>query len=411
MRKIVLDTNVLLETPEILQEDGKTYILPYTVLKELDDLKRKRYELGYAVRVAARTIMANRDHIIFDFEGSEAEGSFNDEKIIGAATRNQAELYTEDLLMTLLAQSRGVETYNPSSDEEKEEYNGYIELHVTEDMEDLIQTYYGRPAITTKGFDKEVLNKYLPRLPYHNEYVMVYWGDNYLIFKFDAESDYYVKMNYKSRKVKINGSGAELEPLDSYQHAALTSACDMNVPLTVIDGPVGSGKTILALAAALHLKYAHQLNTVYITRPPIGVDSRYDIGFLPGSREEKLNPWIGGIISNLEFLYPRGAEEVFKENFQHFAVNTAQGYSIHNSVLIVDECQLLSIDVLKQILSRVSAGSKLILLGDEAQTYKVVPRAEMGFRRLKHLFPLEDAEYIKLQKIYRGKLAELSVLL
>lgn len=411
MKKVVVDTNILLETPEILQDKTTTFVIPYTVLKELDDLKRKRYELGYAVRVAVRSILREKDHIIFDLDGAEQENSFNDERIIAATKKHEADLYTEDILMTLLAEAQGIQSLNPIT-QESEKYEGYIELFVEDNMDDLIQSYYSRPATTTKGFNADVLNKYLPRIPAKTEYVLVNYKNTYMFFKYDEENNYYEKLNYKNKKVKINGSGPTLEPFDAYQHIALTSACNLDVPMTIIDGKVGTGKTILALAAALHLTYEHQhLEKIYITRPPLGVDSRYDIGFLPGSKEEKLNPWVGGIVSNLEFLYPRGAKELFNEKFEHFAVNTAQGYSIHNAVLIVDESQLLSIDVMKQIISRVAEGSKLILLGDEAQTYKVVPRAEMGYRKLKNLLPMEYVEYVSLRKIYRSKLAEISVVL
>lgn len=409
MRKVVLDTNVLLETPELLEDRTIQFILPYTVLKELDDLKRKRYELGHAVRIAARAIMKHKEHLHFDFSGKDSDGSFNDERILDATAHNDAELFTEDILMTLLAEARGITTTNPSAREEVEEMTGYVELEVTEDMDDLIQSYYSRSAVTTKGYEVDMLHKYLPRLPNPTESVILFWGDSYTIYKYDAANDYYVKALPRSKKVQVNGSGPVIEAFDAYQHLALISACNMDIPLTIIDGAIGSGKTLLSLAAALHLKYAHHMNTVYITRPPIGIDSRYDVGFLPGSAADKLNPWIGGVISNLELLYPRGAQEVFAENFQHFPVNSAQGYSIHNSVLIVDEAQLLSIDVMKQIISRVSSGSKLILLGDEAQSYKIVPKAESGFRRLKNLLPSPLVEYVKLKKIYRSELAELSV--
>lgn len=409
MQKIVIDTNILLETPEILQERKAQYIIPYTVLKELDDLKRKRYELGYAVRLAARIILAEKENIIFT-EGTQEDYSINDEKIIATAKRYEAQLYTEDILMTLLAETNDIKVSNPVQEEINTNYNGYYELQVTEDMEDLIQTYFSRTPTTTKGFDPDLIKKYLGKNTTSNEYVILHYDSSYMIFKYNEENNYYEKQNFKAKKVKINGSGPVVEPLDVYQHVALTSACDLNVPMTIIDGPVGSGKSLLGLTAALHLVYANNdISDIYITRPPIGIDSRYDIGYLPGSKDEKLAPWIGGVMSNLEFLYPRGAEQIFRETFKHFAVNTAQGYSIHKSVLIVDESQLLSIDVMKQIMSRVAEGSKLILLGDEAQTYKVVPKAEMGFRKLKNLLPLSSIEYIKLQKIYRGKLAELSI--
>lgn len=409
MNKAVLDTNILLETPEILERNDITYVISSTVLKELDDLKRKRGDLGFAVRIATRTILDNYDKIEFDFNDYTAAES-NDQRIIQSAKNNGNVLYTEDILMTVIARNAGVSVKNPLSEAPKKKYTGYEELEVTHDMEDLIQAYYGRPAQMQKGFNAQVLERYIER-PGPTEYVILNYEDSdktdSLVFKYDAENDYYVKQHFSGKQLQINGHA--IRPFDGYQHAALTSAINMNVPLTIIDGPVGSGKTLLALAAAMYLKNNLKLDKIYITRPPVGVDRRFDLGFFPGSIDEKLNPWIGGIISNLSLLYKQGSEQVFKDNFQHFPVNTAQGYSIHNSVLIVDESQLLPVDLTKQIISRVSRGSKLIMLGDENQSYKVVSLAEMGLRRLKKRLPDRRMEYVKLQKIYRGELAELSL--
>lgn len=404
MNKVVLDTNILLETPEILENKNNSYVISAVTLKELDSLKRKRGDLAYSVRLATRMILEHFSDIEFDIPENFFTDT-NDDLIIEAAKRHGV-LYTEDVLMTVIARAQGVPVQNPLSAAETD-YKGFIELEVEDSMTDLINDYYGRPAHTTKGFAVKSIMHYIDRLPEDNEYVLLKYKEDYMIFKYDEEEGYFVKRQLPGRKLRVNGH--DLAPLDAYQHMALLSAINMDIPMTIIDGPVGSGKTLLALAAALHLYNNNKMNKIYITRPPVGVDHRYNIGFLPGTQDEKLNPWVGGIISNLEFLYDKGAEAVFKESFQHFPVNTAQGYSIHQSVLIVDESQLLSIDLMKQIVSRVSQGSKLILLGDENQSYKVVARAEMGLRRLKQLLPTPHVEYVKLDKIYRGALAELSL--
>jgi len=169
--------------------------------------------------------------------------------------------------------------------------------------------------------------------------------------------------------------------------------------------------TLLALAAAISLVEKNKFEKIYISRPPIGIDSRYDIGYLPGMTAEKLNPWVGGILSNLEFMYGEKANELFDTYFKHFPVNMAQGYSIHKSVLLVDEAQLLSVDIMKQLISRIAEGSKLIIMGDDAQTYGIVSQADSGFRRIRNILPTEYVEYIKLQKIYRGPLSEVAMLL
>lgn len=212
--------------------------------------------------------------------------------------------------------------------------------------------------------------------------------------------------------VKIQ-SGREFSARDAYQALALASIMGHkeapSAAMTVIEGPVGSGKTLLALMGALHLvmdKDSPQ-DRIFITRPPVGIDQRYDVGFLPGDIEEKLNPWVGGIISNLEFIFNGNAEKVFEQHFKHFPVNMAQGYSIHNAVVIVDEAQLLSRNLLRQLATRIAAGSKLILLCDAGQNYGVVPRHDMGVLRLKRKLPTQQVEWITLKDVQRSDLTEL----
>jgi hypothetical protein len=179
-------------------------------------------------------------------------------------------------------------------------------------------------------------------------------------------------------------------------------------PMTVVEGPVGSGKTLLALMGALQLveDQSSPISHIYITRPPIGIDARYEVGFLPGGIEEKLNPWVGGIISNLAYVFGENAEKVFERNFTHFPVNMAQGYSIHNAVVIVDEAQLLSRNLLRQLATRISLGSRLILMCDPEQNYGVVPRNDMGILHLKRKMPNELVTWVTLEEIQRSDLTK-----
>lgn len=401
---IVLDTNVLLDYPNIIESEDYKFIIPAISLKELDDLKRKRSDLAYSARTAIKTILKNFNTVEVDFTGYEI--STNDEKIIEIA-KQANKLYTEDALMTVLAIKQNISVFNPAEYYNHENYQGYVEHEISEQKEEeLLEDFYG-----------ETGSKVSIKVDVVEEVVGYVDPKEYLILRHENQEKIYKKVddNFFKRKVvrevKVTDKKS-LKPKDIYQQTALISAMDEDVPMTIIDGPVGSGKTLLALAAALSLINSGKHRNIYVVRPPLGIDSRFDIGFLPGSMEDKMNPWIGGILSNLEFMYGEAqAKEVFDSYFRHFPVNMAQGYSIHESVVIVDEVQLLSINVLKQIISRVAESSKLILLGDEAQTYNIVAKNELGFKKLKSLLPNKDMEYIKLNKVYRGKLAELSLLL
>lgn len=404
MQKITLDTNILLETPDILDDPEARYVVPWVVLKELDGLKRHRQELGFATREAIRAIHRNIDTLEIDMEGYVP--STNDDHIIDSALRNGKVLYTEDVAMTVLAQHRGVEVKNPLTQERIEaDYRGFLEVSIDDGDDEALGEFYQNRTYPAKTLQRLIVGE--ENIPHPNEFLILRHQDVVGGYQYNPETELFERRYLSGGKLKLKNY--TLDPMDIYQTLAICSSINLNTALTVIDGPVGSGKSLLALAAALYLVEKNQLKKIYITRPPVGIDDKYDIGFLPGSADEKLAPWIGGVISNLSYLYGEGAKSVFESNFEHFPVNTAQGYSIHKSVLIVDEAQLLSTNVMKQIISRVADGSKLILLGDNAQTYNIVSRTEMGFERLKKLLPTQSVEYIRLQKIYRGKLAELSI--
>ena len=409
---VVVDTNILLEEPEILDNEHVHFVIPFTVLKELDDLKR-RPQLRFSARQAIRAITRHLAKITI--HGQEIDDSINDDRIIRAAKEVEGELYTEDVAMKLKARANDVKVFDPF-EIDNGNYTGYHVLDLADFNGEGTRLY--EEIYKSGGFAKKtsipvsLVEGMLPAMPKPSEYLVVKYPKNQegdigeAIYKLDTEGNFFRRKVMKSVPVSDN---SRIVPRDTLQEIAVISATDMSVPATIIDGAVGTGKTLLALSAALNLKKKHNLRHIYVTRPPVGVDSRFELGFLPGNIEEKMNPWLGGILSNLEFLFGEGAEGVFKEHFVHFPVNMAQGYSIHKSVLIVDEAQLLSTDILRQILSRLAEGSKLILLGDEKQSYGVVPRSEMGMRKLKKLLPMDGIEYVYLDKIYRGRLAEISL--
>jgi PhoH-like ATPase len=147
-------------------------------------------------------------------------------------------------------------------------------------------------------------------------------------------------------------------------------------------------------------------------------------GFKPGTSEDKMSGHLGGLKSNLKYLLdkrtPRQEKrkeevaedklkstEVWNDFFEVKEIDEIQGESIHESIFIVDEWQLLDEDSVKLILSRIAKGSKIILVGDtKGQTYGM-NRAREGFKVLyKHFGTAPEFSYIKLENIYRSELAE-----
>jgi len=161
-------------------------------------------------------------------------------------------------------------------------------------------------------------------------------------------------------------------PRNIEQAIALQLLLDINLPAVSLAGKAGSGKTFLTLAAGLHLLRRGVYKRIIFTRSMFGSDE--DIGFLPGTEEEKLAPWMGGLYDNLESLLElRGegeqnaSDEAIRKLIQIKALNFMKGRSIANTLIIVDETQDLTVKKLKMISTRVGMDSKIVFLGNVAQ--------------------------------------------
>ena len=214
----------------------------------------------------------------------------------------------------------------------------------------------------------------------------------------------------QTSKIRIKNASI-FSPLDIYQKCAVYAM--INAPATLITGRFGSGKTLLATATALFLTN----KKIFITRPPIGISSDYDIGFLPGNKDEKMLEWAGGFLSALNFLYKDSKlnydlikSQLFFEKFEIIPLNMIQGVSIlEGEILIADEVQLITREYMSMILSRMSEGSKLFLLGDLHQTYSTINKKDSGLYRLQQILPHEALAWVDLKKIYRNKLTEIAI--
>ncbi len=217
--------------------------------------------------------------------------------------------------------------------------------------------------------------------------------------------------NFLTSKIRLKDAGI-VEPLDIYQKMAVYGMSEADA--TLITGSFGSGKTLLATALAL----SQTNKKIFITRPPIGISSAYDIGFMPGDKDEKMLHWAGGFVSALNFIYKKNPKinydyiknALFFEKFELIPLNMIQGISVlEGEILIVDEVQLVTKEYMSMILSRMSEGSKLFLLGDLKQTYKTISREESGLNKLINILPHEALAHIDLKNIYRNKLTELAM--
>jgi PhoH-like ATPase len=164
-----------------------------------------------------------------------------------------------------------------------------------------------------------------------------------------------------------------LLPMNLQQGIALDLLLDPEVHLVNLTGAAGSGKTILALAAAIEMTIEQQrFSKIIATRstPPLAEEH----GFLPGTEEEKMDPWLGAINDNIEALHmedqnPNGSIQYVKEkaNIQFKAMNYIRGRSFQRAMILIDESQNLSPHQMKTIITRAGEGSKVVCLGNLAQ--------------------------------------------
>jgi PhoH-like ATPase len=164
-----------------------------------------------------------------------------------------------------------------------------------------------------------------------------------------------------------------ITPKNIGQAMALHALLDPHIDLVVLTGPAGSGKTLLALAAALEMVVERNMyDKIIVTRSTPEIAE--SIGFLPGTEEEKMLPWLAAITDSLEVLHKhdentKGSMNYIMEkaNIQYKSVNFMRGRSIQNSIVILDESQNLTASQLKTIITRCGEGTKIIVGGNLAQ--------------------------------------------
>ncbi|MGD8566890.1 MAG: PhoH family protein [Gammaproteobacteria bacterium] len=404
----VLDTNVLIHDPNsIVSFEDNHVIIPITVLEELDNLKTSKRSFGADCRSAIRLIDSLLENAtpeaiaqgvpIKRNNGNGSSGKLsvlmvtqrnrrrepclpndlNDNQIINQLCEYQEQnphtrvvLVTKDINMRLKARSCGIESEDYHNDQLvsdiKQLTKGFIDIEGSfwnniDNVETKQINGYTYHVMSRGSLDFEVFANqfivdeegFIGRVQHVDEHQVTIWD-------FRRE---------KLLEQKVWG----LKPRNLYQALALNVLLDPNVHLVTLTGAAGSGKTILALAAALEMTMEDQLyNKIIVTRstPPLAEEH----GFLPGTEEEKMDPWLGGISDNLEALHVRDESPQqsiayirSKANIEFKALNYIRGRSFQKSLIIIDECQNLTPYQMKAILTRAGEGSKVICLGNLAQ--------------------------------------------
>lgn len=396
----VIDTNVLLSDPNsLLSFQENDLIIPMVVLEELDNHKSRADEVGRNARQVGRTLDDMREKGMLavgvklpnggtlkvasipassqSLTPPELQKSKVDNMIIAfmLSLKDDSILVSKDINVRLKCDGLGIkcEDYLKMrvTDDTRKFYRG---VEVVELQSDLIDLFYKEGLLDASVVKEKI---------YPNEIVVIKHvvGEQTIksaITRCEANEN-----GAKLVPVKKIESVYGLAPRNKEQTFSLDLLLNKNIKLVTLTGPSGCGKTLLALAAGLHqLKTLGKFDTyerIIVTKPiqPVG----REIGFLPGTLEEKMEPWIAPIRDNLNHLMGDTRRRKSKtDNDEPYlslmiqrglieieAITFIRGRSIPNSFIVIDEAQNLSMHELKTIITRVGDGTKIVLTGDIEQ--------------------------------------------
>ena len=407
MRKTyVLDTNVLIQAPYALESFQDNHIvLPLAVLEELDGLKRSDGERGSNARQVIRflerlrlqgnllagvplpgggTLRLEVNHVGVALpEGMDPDSPDNRILKVCKGLRDEgigATLVTRDIVARIKAQMMGVSAEDFTTDSvpnEAQSYTGRAEVYVPQDL---------LAGFKRKGIPAEMLYT----VGQDGQQLPVSLTENqFLLLRADTEEKGTLLGRYHQGKVtalRHDGDRPFGVKARSVGQRFLQEALMLGVkeaPLVIVKGPAGTAKTFYTLAVGLEKvleQKEREYRKILVCRPNAQFDQ--DIGFLPGSEQEKISPLLRPVVDNLEILMDldnkkekRGEEELRGRIDYLFetgvitaeAMNFMRGRSITDTWLIIDEAQNLTPRQVKGIITRVGRGTKVILLGDPAQ--------------------------------------------
>jgi PhoH-like ATPase len=394
-KNYVLDTSVCLTDADVLFKfDNHDIFLPLKVLEEIDGHKKRQDSVGANARKFIRLLdefrskgtlekgvrlgkgkgilkvvsFADLKEIIFP---ADLDLRHPDHMIIATAKTIQSTLsprktilVSRDINMRVICDSVGISAEDYISENavksSDELYTGFV---IQPFDDEVIDRYYAGEDIM---IDEDELQE-----PLHpNQYVMMISNANEkksALARFKAHHEPLKKVIHKTLP------DWKIESRNKEQAFAIDMLMDPNIKIVSLVGRAGSGKTLLAIAAGLQQTIGlrtdeNHYSRLIVSRPvqPLGKD----IGFLPGTMEEKMLPWLMPIQDNLKFLMgDRTSLEMYieKGKIEIEALTYIRGRSISNAFIVIDEAQNLTKHEIKTIITRIGEGTKIILTGDVEQ--------------------------------------------
>ena len=425
-KTFILDTNVLLyDMTSIHSFPGTDVVIPLVVLDELDRFKDKPGLLGESARYVNRFLDEARhkgsltdgvyledldQKIKVEFDTVEhvphdLNHDFGDNKILGVALSLKkkgvkATVVTKDINFRVKCDVFKI----PSED--------YYKDHIS-NLDSGQDLYSGSETITV---DKDIIDKFFAEESIDLDDLTGFdlMPNQYVILKSSSTKGSALGRVSHGRVVPVNpqiNDMLKVNPRNKEQKFALDLLTDDKIQLVTITGIAGSGKTFLTLMSALSGIYSEKYDRIVITRSmqPVGKE----IGFLPGTLDEKMSPWMSPIVDNFRCNFKDIT--YFEMMCQKRQIEVApltymRGRTFNDAFIIVDEAQNATIHELKTIITRVGENSKVILLGDIEQIdTPYIDKLSNGLSIVTEKFKeSEITGHIRLEKGERSALATLA---
>ena len=436
-KTFVLDTNVILHDADsinMFQEND--VIVPLAVIEELDHFKRGSQVINLNAREFARTLDSMTGSALFNGGISMGKGRgklriaiskglapairdvFKDDtpdhRVLSVAyewqeklrDKSQVILVTKDVNLRMKSKALGILAEDYTTDRVKSIEELYSGKGVIENVEDdlLVKLFQPPYQVPAKPFIKKLNGEALA-----NKYYILRNTNRSVLAHLDQNKEFIVKVD----KTNIYG----INPRNAEQTFAVDALINPSIQLVSMTGKAGTGKTLLALASALHVKRNYR--QIFIARPIVPLSNK-DIGFLPGDVESKLAPYMQPLWDNLKVI-----QDQFPENDkQHTAIDTMvkdqklvieplsyiRGRSLQRIFFIVDEAQNLTPHEIKTIITRAGEGAKVVFTGDIYQIdHPYLDGQSNGLSYLIDRFKGQKLyAHINLEKGERSELAELA---
>ncbi len=430
----VLDTNVLLHDYECIYNfEENDIIIPIVVLEELDKFKKGNNQINFHARELTREldklsgdklftqgVSLGKDKGKLFIEtgkpfGEKVSESFPektpDHRILVIADYvteknpdSQVILVTKDMNLRMKAKSLGIQAQDYETDKVSNLDDLYRTLTTLENQDSALisRLYDEKEGVPVKDFKLEIK-------PFAHEYYIMKSEKSSVLTHYDPIE----KVMNRIEKTIAYG----IEPRNAEQTFSIDALTRPEIQLVALTGKAGTGKTLLALAAALH--HRRNFKQIFLARPIVPLANR-DLGFLPGDVSEKIGPYMQPLFDNLTVIknkfspqskdYQKIEDMLKEEKLVITPLAYIRGRSLSHIFFIVDEAQNLTPHEIKTIITRAGEGTKMIFTGDIEQIDS--PYLDAGSNGLTYLTDKMKGQdifaHVNLVKGERSYLAELA---